>query len=425
MIAFLSGCGLSPTSEMPIAISTHTLQTSGMATPTTIPTLTATLNSPPTPTATTTPVPVANVEGLLFFDYNGSGLQDEAVYFDRMSNQLVSIEEPGLAGFSVCVTKQGQTYCSETDTNGYYLIAGVPAEAGSEVRLAIGDPNSSDAALAMRYINRWNRPVVIPEYEMNGVQVPEQHLNDTTVIPIENGVTVVVGHYNRTGLMQGYLTLPFLSSQVQEIVIWNGFDILNYHNESIGYFERQNGVAMLYDGRTNQGDPFQKIEGVNDGHNGLDFAVDIGNFVVYPGQPSSAVKFWQSPTEDDEVILVFRHARQSNMAELYTFAHLTTILAPGITEYSGWTQGNLIPDLPIYRCQIIALTGDSGRDNYFGGYPRRVPQLHFDMGYLDENVQWSYLDPFRTVVKLDPIPREFWASDVSAWTVDNLPVFCK
>ncbi len=49
-----------------------------------------------------------------------------------------------------------------------------------------------------------------PAYEMNGVEVPEQHLNDTEMIPISNGVYIdQFKKENKIGLMQGFLTLPF------------------------------------------------------------------------------------------------------------------------------------------------------------------------------------------------------------------------
>lgn len=51
------------------------------ATPTPTPTDTPTLTYTPSPTLTLTPtnspIPLVNLEGILFFDYNGSGLREE------------------------------------------------------------------------------------------------------------------------------------------------------------------------------------------------------------------------------------------------------------------------------------------------------------------------------------------------------------
>ena len=50
---------------------------------------------------------------------------------------------------------------------------------------------------------------MIEAYEMNGVQVPEQHLNDTEVLPIDEELSYKAGEEIELGLMQGFLTLPF------------------------------------------------------------------------------------------------------------------------------------------------------------------------------------------------------------------------
>jgi len=62
-------------------------------------------------------------------------------------------------------------------------------------------------------------------YNMNDVNIPEQNLNDTQVLPLTQGFSAKVGAKNEFGLIQGYLTLPFSYSQTPMPYIWNYFDI--------------------------------------------------------------------------------------------------------------------------------------------------------------------------------------------------------
>jgi hypothetical protein len=140
-------------------------------TATNTPPTTATYMLSPSPTAT----PLVPVEGRLFFDMNGSGLRDEATFNydperladprqplqqnlinvvnnyisahpDLKNGDLITIEEPGLSGYTLCV----QADCVQTDQQGNFSL---PNKSGtSRVNIKITDPNAVNPALAMRYI---------------------------------------------------------------------------------------------------------------------------------------------------------------------------------------------------------------------------------------------------------------------------------
>jgi hypothetical protein len=185
------------------------------ATPTPSPTRT------PTQTATPTAEPVP-LEGRLFFDQNGSGLREDS--------------EPAIVNFGVCLGSD----CVNTDAEGWFRFGDSGASAGDWVHIGFVDPNAQDPALAMRYVNKWNGPVVVPAYEMNGVQVPHQHLNDTTVISIGKGTRLSVGTESIVGLMQGFLTLPLTADALSTIHHVLGVD----HDPRIG-------TVVNYAGDTN------------------------------------------------------------------------------------------------------------------------------------------------------------------------------
>jgi murein DD-endopeptidase MepM/ murein hydrolase activator NlpD len=70
----------------------------------------------------------------------------------------------------------------------------------------------------------------------------------------------------------------------------------------------------------------------------------------------------------------------------------------------------------IYRGQIVGITGNTGVAS--GGFP----QLHFNLQESKDR-GWQYFDIYRTTINLNPLPNNYWGSEISYWTVDNLPVF--
>jgi len=373
----------------------------------------------PSPTATYTPSPTtpAPLEGRLFFDMNGSGLPDEATFNydpvrladprqplqtdldksiddyvsahpDIKDGDLITLEEPGLSNYTVCV----QSDCVQTDEEGNFSL---PNPSGaSSVRIVVTDPYADFPAWAMRYINHWNKAIVIAASEMNGVQVPEQHLNDTTVIPLGNGIFITLGVDNKVGLMQGFLTYPFRVNDLPNPVIWNGFDI--YWN---GIPNNRDGIISNYKGVTTPGNPFTPIWGQMDSHTGLDFVSSVGTYTV--ASMSGTVD--NGERNDHEIMLFLTN---DGLKLWSNYGHLEQ-------TFSQLNGAN------VFKGQIIALTGESGDNNiYFGG--PKVPQLHWDIARIPGSA--LYIDPFATIIPLRENVK-FSGSTQSMWTVYNTPVF--
>ena len=416
----ISGCATATNAPAP------TLTSAPIVSPTTSPT--------PTPEPTPTPVPL---EGRLFFDMNGSGLMDEASFNydaarltderqplqadllaainayvaehpDLKTGDLITLEEPGLSGYSVCA----KSNCVTTDAEGKFQL--IEPNVDRFLNITIKDPNAGTPELEMRYINKWKREVTVPAYEMNGVQVPEQHLNDTSIFKLSDGATLQPGSPNEIGLMQGFLTLPFVAEQVPKPFIWNYFDIIGIRlfNNVTNYWNSQDGHILNYNGIYNkEGNPFRYIAGVSDSHNGLDFVLPVNNFIVNTNSLSSIYEIEKN--DDGENLLILKGEDKSIKDIANDYGHLNAqLLAASTTS--------------IYRGQIIALSGDTGTNNTFddGGIIRRTPQLHWDLARITQK-GWHFIDPFRTIVNINETPKDttFWESNISYWTVDNMPIY--
>ncbi len=252
------------------------------------PSATATVLPTPEPTPTSTPVVL---EGRLFFDMNGSGLRDEASFQydsarladerqplqtdllaainaylaehpDLKDGDLVTLEEPALSGYTVCA---GSNCVTTNDEGGFQLVK---QDVDRSLDIKIEDPNAGTPALEMRYVNKWKRAVTVRAYEMNGVQVPEQHLNDTAIFKLVDGATIQPNNPNEIGLMQGFLTMPFPIGV--ESFIWTWYD----HDPRIGYGVNWIGKesASKYDNRVK----------IYDNHYGVDWLIPEGTFFVAP-----------------------------------------------------------------------------------------------------------------------------------------------
>jgi len=411
-----------PTNTPPAITQTYTPSPTNTPFPSDTPTYT------PSPT---TPVPL---EGRLFFDMNGSGLQDEATFnynpaygYDpaRLTDErqplqadllkvitnymaahpelkkgdFITIEEPGLSGYTVCV----ESTCDKTDAEGKFVIA--DPGASSSPKLTITDPNAGVPALEMGYINKWNGPVVIPAYEINGVQVPEQHLNDTEVIPIARGITVKAGQLNEIGLMQGFLTLPFSNETWKKVTRIVGYD----HDPRIN-------MILRYDGNTLRCTPFGVgCFGPDDGHIGTDY-----------GLPSSSVIFASLPGDLETWInqngAGSRNLRIKNNLNIgggnnfeTDCDHLSVYIIPA--SVSDWNTQNFGH---FYRGQILALSGHTGTE---------WDHVHTDMHFgtdlpIREDAYLAGLrrekDPYGV---LEPVPVTFDYERNSLWSVFNLPIF--
>jgi hypothetical protein len=340
---------------------------------------------------------------------------------------VITIEEPGLSGYTVC----GQSDCVQTDAQGNFSL---PNPSGtSRTRIKITDPNAENPALAMRYINNWKGSVVVPAYtkdvdaatmarlttipgcdadlaalvcKLNDatMQIRDQHLNDATVIPIENRVSIKAGNDNTIGLMQGFLTLPFVAEQVPKLYIFTYFDIDN-NVITCGSPVKANGTKLNYDGRYHTdggGDPVHPSIGVGDGHTGDDFSVPLYQYITNAG-PIGSISFLYVADNGD--------VRYSVMSDISQESYRN-----GGSHLATWLVSE---EQEIYRGQIIGLSDHSGGSPYY--------QLHFDLSkpnndFCPNMIGTQMIDPFRALIQ-EPFPKDFSGSSVSYWTVDNLMQF--
>jgi len=350
---------------------------------------------------TITPTELPPLTGKLFFDMNGSGLMDESSFnYDptRLTDEkqplqadllkvvndyvnshselkegdLITIPEPGLSGYKVCIEND----CAMTNQDGSFEIPNTTGKTTAQIQIT--DSNSNSPALAMRYINEWKGPVVIDAYEMNGVQVPEQHLNDTEVIPITNGINLDHDGDNNIGLMQGFLTYPYYKNSYY-IGLW--FD----HSLEKGHYQN-------YKGDNN---PFNNPASVNisgDNHDGTDFSVPIGTDVA--SMAEGKVNF------SDQI--------STNGPLHTTIEHLDGKFASGTGHHSVLL---VLRDEKIYRGQILALSGKSATS-----WPHIHLSFHYDYDKRNEKIVTT--DPFGIIYYSD---NNF--EKLSWWTVHNLPQF--
>jgi len=370
-------------------------------TPTDTPASLATFTS--TFISTFTPIPLVDLEGSLFFDYNGSGLREDG--------------EPPIENFGVCV--KAKDICVNTDENGHFIFEKVAPE-GTGVQLSFVDPDANIPSLAFRFINIWKANVVIPAYEIDGIQVPEQHLIDNDVVPLAKGLRTVAGNNDSIGLMQGFLTLPLPPSALD-----------NYHHV-LGYdHDPRKGFVVNYAGDTfrcpesplcNPIDPtlliteLSRFAGVYDSHVGYDFMFPKNSdkyffMAAIPG----VVDIWVS----NGLVLAIKET------------DLGFEMGPDVTNGEIY-KALVAQDQKVYRGQIIGLTGSA---SYFAEHPE-LPWFIYPNGSNyeitlllgprdppepDDYKPNSYeKDPYGVT---DPnVPMNFPELEVySSWTVFNSP----
>jgi len=340
----------------------------------------ATATMTPTPEPTLTPTPVV-FEGRLFFDMNGSGLRDEASFqyeADRLSDErqplqadllaaltaylaehpelqdgdLVTLEEPGLSGYTVCA----KSNCVTTDAKGKFQL--VQADAGSRINITIKDPNAGTPALEMRYTNKWKGEVTVPEYtrevdaatmgqlsalpdcgtdagamvckqDTETLLVREQHLNDTLLFKITDGATIQPNSPNELGLLQGFLTLPYFSSNNEEFSLANYVDL-----------DTRTSFGRTFSGIINiDWDAFGETPlALSDQHFGLDIFCPIGTPITSPESGNAYV--YISGNGSLGIGIDHNHA--------------------SLESSMGHFSLQLIEDTTVYRNQILGLCGSTG-----------------------------------------------------------------
>ncbi|MHA1290641.1 MAG: M23 family metallopeptidase, partial [Candidatus Thorarchaeota archaeon] len=430
--------------------------------PTTIPTSTKTIiptdTLEPTSTATVTATVTATpdpIEGRLFFDMNGSGLRDEASFNyassrlndtmqplnpdlqvavetyiaanpDTQDGDLITIEEPGLSGYEVCAGDE----CTVTDESGDFVISN--PKNNRSIMITISDPNEGNPALEMRYINQWKRAVTVPEYtkdvdvttmasleivpicdkdaealvckeDEDTLFVRDQYLNDTSIVPISEEYDLINERVNEIGLMQGFLTLPFMKEQVSKPFILSYFDIIGKRlfGDNFQYYDSLDGVSLTYDGKYNREGVLSTtslVTGIYDNHTGIDYVKLQRGHLVISGAPTSILFYATSQPQETEIRV---HTSFDN---------------PISEDQNSSGYGHLDVRLvdvnqTIYRGQIIGLVGSTNM------HPP-VPTLHYDFEQM-VSAGWKYLDIYRYIsANVDSSTENFWGNPVSMWTCE-------
>jgi len=380
----------------------------------------------PTPAPTATPVPEP-LTGTIFWDANGSGLQDKTsfivpeydptalpYFFELLvangtditafvEGELVTVPEPTIPGIDVCLNE----ICTETAADGSFTLQ--PEKEQNTYHLTFTDPNANDPTKAFRYINKWNGPIVIESYEIDDVTVPEQQLNNTDIIDINQGLTIFDNQEIHLGLMQGFLTLPFWQTQYPNPYIMNYFDIIGIrlYNSKYNFQNTKDNIELNYNGKYSKSTMYVYYPGitpsigVSDSHGGIDYFIKAGNYIL-SSSPSSSASWLPIENEELRIHTSFKDPIKPQDTVWNTYGHLSMHLI-------NKTQR-------LWRGQVIGLSGNTGK--YSGSYP----QLHFDL-YFETSAGNNKTDPFRTILTFDEFPENYWGSEYSYWTVDNIPQY--
>lgn len=398
----------------------------------------------PTKTATTEPTPTQiPLEGLLFLDMNGSGLRDEASFnydatrltderqplqadllaaitahmaehSDIKDGDLVTLEEPGLSGYTVCAMSN----CVTTDAEGKFQL--LEPDIDRFLNITIKDPNVGSPALEMRYINKWKREVAVPEYtkdidattmvqlmavpacdadlaaqvckkDADTLLVREQHLNDTSIFELGDGATLQPGSPNEIGLMQGFLTLPYSVEDKSSYKLENYVDLNPLMGDVINY--SGNTQLMV--------NPHLEEGGTTDNHPGLDYRANMGNNVL------ASVNGTVGYVNTNKVGIFYQ-----NESKQVNNGHMSL-------TFVGKAE-------TVYRGMFISTIGSTNTNH---------PHNHFalyDLQIIDKEGWPAVLDPYGDLVNQNDscldytgiiYEHQICVGRNGYWTVYNFPIF--
>lgn len=398
----------------------------------------------PTNTPESTPEPVY-LEGILFFDKNATGLQDEATYLPctNQSCDAVSEMEPGLEGFEVCTNIGGQEYCSITQSDGSFSIE-LPSEQSGLLHVDISNPEGISIEDEISWINIFNNVVTIPAYTLKGKEgwniingvptegilnpnvfyqgdVPEQTLYDTDSITLNKGIDLKVREDNSVGLMKGTIVYPFRVEDFNLLNVRGGAD----HNPSNEVIDFAGNTQAAYESGNlyldcildeNSDSPF--ICSYNDhiahdyGYKGSPMGIPIfaanDGFLVVEKDKGGSINIIIWPTKqglaEDGTPFQLDNNPDNHVELLFSHCDSATI---GNYEY-------------VYRGQLIGFMGNTGTMvNY--------SHLHFGAKYgipfeeKQSKISTKYSKDFYAMTVLEFIEEGF--NDLSVWTDWNQPIF--
>ncbi len=241
----------------------------------------------------------------------------------------------------------------------------------------------------MRFINAWNGPIVIPAYEMNGVKIPNQQINDTKVTPIENGIYLTSKKENIIGLMQGFLTFPYEKESEIKVYLSTYFDLDPKFGKVLNFLENRKKSDCNLD---------VVVNGTCDNHNGIDYVMPEGTLII---ASSSGTVNYADSLSTGALQVTLDHVMGKRRFQS-GYGHLSRILVSIKSE--------------IVRGQIIGLSGKTGvlYKHPEGTYEHLHFALYDSTDCCREGTSPPDIDPYRNI-----------GNNISIvfWTVDNLPQF--
>jgi len=172
---------------------------------------------------------------------------------------IISVDEPYLNGFKVCTVVSENQYCGTTDSDGKYIIDGIPVISGTKVTLKISDPNAGDIRLAMRYVNRLANA-------------------KPALSTLDNGVILATNENAEIGLMMGFLTSWYSLSLDFKPIIFTYTDLNFTVGQRLDW--RGNTKTHVFGNQAIWNDV---KPGVYDNHQGTDIAMPIGTEILAMG----------------------------------------------------------------------------------------------------------------------------------------------
>ena len=330
----------------------------------------------PTPT-----VGLITMNGIIFFDYNGSGEQEG--------------DEPGISDIKICIDDFDSEYCTYTLEDGSFQID----DTTTGEHLLFFESPTDEPVTGFRFINISHGWVDIPAYKIHGIEVPEQHLPDTELIPIDQPIRINLGEVQKLdiGLMQGFLTLPFCNEDGQTFLKILGVD----HNPRKGF-------VVDY-----KGTPFNPEW---DSHTGWDYGLSKGTFILasMEGIVQLTLSDWGS------LNIIVHHGMMVDKGWVETiYGHMDQfLLEADLNPLQQLPRGKpLYTKQRVYRGQIIGTSGTSGT---------QWPHLHYELHYgaINPPEPDDYLrspfhkDPYGVLEKLEVNSS---MERFSSWTKFNDP----
>ena len=314
------------------------------------------------PTATLQP---GGLDGLVFFDRDGDGLQSEG--------------EDGIPGAKICILQAPGNPCAVSDDLGRYVLVGIPPGVYDVYAISPSD----EPALAFRYLNIFQGWREIAGYQSGRTWVEKQRLPDTRLQSIQEPFEVDVhpGSHLDIALSQGFLTDIFTCEDRQKVKTYQGFDLDPRRGFVRNYSEAQARDVQPGANILNGDNHFAYDWGeVNRSIIGTPLYAPANGLVIFAGDGDT----WNGLCR--LVNLVHPEAGAST-----GLVHLDTVLVK-----DGWQ---------VSRGQLLGTLGDNCTS---------WPHVHFFFRPIrnSQNGAWEGSDPYRDVAD---------SQSFSYWTVDNQP----